>query len=266
MAQSADTPDAAEGERQAASLAALAAVLADIRAGTVAELGLAPGTAVLDAGCGVGELAISLAPRVEPGGRVVGIDLNPDAVDRAQAAGSSGGVRVDFRVADIRALPFERDEFDAVRSERVFQYLDPVEAAGAAAELVRVAKPGGIIQVVDPDHGQTAITATDREVGSLLLEQFTRLSKNPESGLYLGALLRAAGAEAVAVRLWPSTFTSLSAFLAVRDLRSELAYLVARRVADADRAAAFMADLVERDRDGGFLASMITYSATGQKA
>ena len=252
-------------ERQAARPGALAAALSETRAKTVAELGLGPGMSVLDAGSGAGELAISLASRVQPGGRVVGVDLNPELCDRARAAAASAGVNIDFRVGDIRELPFDGDEFDAVRSERVFHCLDPAEAPCAAAELVRVAKRGGIVQIVDPDHIQTAITATDRERGRLLAEQFSRISKNPESGLYLGGLLRAAGAADVSVELWPSTFTSLEAFLAVRDLWSELAYLVARRVVDAEQTAAFMAELEDRDREGSFLATVITYSATGRK-
>jgi ubiquinone/menaquinone biosynthesis C-methylase UbiE len=236
-----------------------------MRANTIAELGLAPGMSVPDAGCGAGELAVSLAHRVRPNGRVVGIDLNPALFDRARAAAASAGVEVDFRVGDIREIPFDRDEFDVVRSERVFQYLDPSEAPRAAAELLRVTKSGGIVQIVDPDHLQTAITATDREFAHLLTQQFTLISKNPEFGLYLGGLLRAAGAADVRVELWPTTFTTADDFRAVRDLKSELAYLVARHLADAEGAAAFLADLEARDRAGTFLSTIITYSATGRK-
>jgi SAM-dependent methyltransferase len=268
-----DPRQADNAERQAACLAAIAATLSDMRAKTIAELGLAPGMAVLDAGCGAGELAVSLARQVGPSGRVVGVDLTPVLFDRARAAAASAGVEVEFREGDIREMPFDRDEFDAVRSERVFQYLDPSEAPRAAAELLRVTKSGGIVQIVDPDHLQTAITATDRELAHLLTQQFTLISKNPESGLYLGGLLRAAlggllraaGAEDVLVELWPSTFKRLDDFRAVRDLKSELAYLVARHLADAERAAAFMADLEARDRAGTFLSTVITYSATGRK-
>ena len=173
-----------DAEQQAACLAALAATLAEMRAKTVAALGLAPGRAVLDAGCGVGELAIGLASDVQPGGRVVGVDLNPDAVERPRAAAVDAGVDVAFEVGDIRELPFPGDTFDVVRSERVFQYLPPPETPRAAAELVRVAHAGGIVQLIDPDHLQTAITATDRELGQLLGAQFAAISKNPESGLY----------------------------------------------------------------------------------
>lgn len=191
--------------------------------------------------------------------------LEPRAI-RSRAGSSRKRRRgSDFREGDIRELPFDQVEFDVVRSERVFQYLDPSEAPRAAAELLRVTKPGGIVQIVDPDHLQTAITATDRELAHLLTQQFTLISKSPESGLYLGGLLREAGAEDVRLELWPATFTTANDFRAVRDLKSELAYLEARHLADAERAAAFMADLEARDRAGTFLSTIITYSATGRK-
>jgi SAM-dependent methyltransferase len=120
-------------ERQAACLAALAASLSEIRVNTLAKLGLGPGMSVLDAGSGVGELAIDLVSLAQPGGRIVGVDLNPDAVERARAAAVTAGVEVDFGLGDIRDLPFASDEFDAVRSERVFQYLNGSDAPRAAA-------------------------------------------------------------------------------------------------------------------------------------
>lgn len=260
-----ETKASADTKSRFTCLSALAEVLSGIREKTVAGLGLVPGMSVLDAGCGVGELAISLAPRVIPGGRIVGIDLNAEAIERAHAAAANADVEVEFRVGDIRDLPLDDNAFDAVRSERVFQYLDLSEASRAAAELVRVARPGGVVQIVDPDHLQTAIAATDRELAWLLTQQFTLFSKNPESGLFLTGLLCATGAVDVRTELWPIVFTRLADFSSVRDLRSELAYLVARGVANADRTAAFMTDLEARDRNGTFLSTVITYAATGRK-
>jgi SAM-dependent methyltransferase len=46
--------------------------------------GLRPGAAVLDVGCGQGEPALAAAEAVEPGGRVLGIDLSPRMVAAAR--------------------------------------------------------------------------------------------------------------------------------------------------------------------------------------
>jgi ubiquinone/menaquinone biosynthesis C-methylase UbiE len=120
-----------------ACMATLADAFADVRKQTLAELDLGPGTRLLDAGCGAGELAIALAPRVQPGGRVVGVDLNADIIGRALAAAADAGAEVDFRVGDIRDLPCAENEFDSVRCERVFQHLERTDWPRAAAELIR---------------------------------------------------------------------------------------------------------------------------------
>src|SRR5450756_3115698 len=108
-------------EQMAACMATLATVFADLREQALAELDLRPGKSLLDAGCGAGELAIAVAPRVQPGGSVVGVDLDAETISLVGAAADNAGAVVDFRVGDIRRLPCDDNEFDAVRSERVFQ-------------------------------------------------------------------------------------------------------------------------------------------------
>jgi SAM-dependent methyltransferase len=249
-----------------ACMATLATVFADLREQALAELGLGPGTHLLDAGCGAGELAIAMAPRVQPGGRVVGVDLNADTINLARDAAAAAGVEVDFRIGDIRDLPCAENEFEAVRCERVFQHLERADWPRAAAELIRVARPGAIIQLIDPDHLQSAITATDAGLARLLVTDTLTLPPNPESGIHLPGLLRAAGAVDIHVEVRPLVITSLAAFRAMRNPDGVLKYLVMRHQVEADRAAAFLADLEARDREGSFLATSIIYVVSGRKA
>jgi ubiquinone/menaquinone biosynthesis C-methylase UbiE len=107
-------------EQMLACMATFAVAFADLREQALAELDLGPGAHLLDAGCGAGEFAIAVAPRLQPGGRVVGVDLNADTINSARDAAAGAGVELDFRVGDIRDLPCVDDEFDAVRCERVF--------------------------------------------------------------------------------------------------------------------------------------------------
>jgi SAM-dependent methyltransferase len=78
----------------------------------VCALGLGPGMRVLDAGCGPGRHALSLARR---GICVVGVDLSPDFVALARASADALGVteHARFEVGDVRTLAFE-SAFDAV--------------------------------------------------------------------------------------------------------------------------------------------------------
>ena len=114
-------------------------------------MGVQAGRHVLDVGCGVGMDTIPFGEIVGPSGRVVGIDQDADSIARAAAAAAEAGVSgwVTHRVADAYALPFEDNSFDACYSERLFMHLDDPEAV--LAEMVRVAKPGGAIAIVDVD-------------------------------------------------------------------------------------------------------------------
>jgi ubiquinone/menaquinone biosynthesis C-methylase UbiE len=98
------------------------------------------GERVLDIGCGVGTTAIRLAQ--EYGAEVVAADIAPQMRERALANVSAArvGDRVSVEDADIRALPYPDNSFDAVVAEAVTMF---VSRRRAAAELARVTRPGG---------------------------------------------------------------------------------------------------------------------------
>jgi SAM-dependent methyltransferase len=99
-----------------------------------AEL-LPPGR-VLDLGCGVGHSYRLLEPR-----DTVGIDRDRAALD---------GQERETRVADMRALPFEADSFDAVLSVQSIEHVPDPERV--LAEAVRVLRPGGTAVFVTPNR------------------------------------------------------------------------------------------------------------------
>ena len=98
---------------------------------------------VLDVGCGVGATACWLAKRV--GCRVVGVDILPKMVARSQERAQREKVagRVEFKVADAQALPFEDNLFDAVLTESVTAF--PADKQKAVTEYARVTRPGGYV-------------------------------------------------------------------------------------------------------------------------
>ena len=104
-----------------------------------------PGEAVLDLGCGTGDLALAAARRAGPAGRVDGADFSAPMLDLARVkagAAGPGGAPVAFHHASADALPFPDAAFDIVVSAFVLRSLARIRRA-AAAELRRVLRPGG---------------------------------------------------------------------------------------------------------------------------
>ena len=100
-------------------------------------LGDVTGRRVLDAGCGEGYLARTLAAREA---RVTGIDLSPSLIDQARA--KDPDERIDYRVADLsQPLPNAVGSFDAAASYLVLN--DVADYRGFAATLGAVLRPGG---------------------------------------------------------------------------------------------------------------------------
>ncbi len=102
---------------------------------------LAPwrGEAMLDAGCGRGEVLLAAS---QLGTSVAGIDYSEAAVEIANEtlAGISGA---DVRRGDVTDLPWPEGSFDLVLFGDVIEHLDSDQAAAALAELKRVLRTGG---------------------------------------------------------------------------------------------------------------------------
>jgi SAM-dependent methyltransferase len=105
------------------------------------RVGIAPGSEVLDVGTGTGgNVAIPAAQR---GAKVVGCDVTPELFEHARRRAAEAGVEVEWIEADAQALPFADASFDRVIS--TFGAMFAPDHARAAAELVRVCRPGGRI-------------------------------------------------------------------------------------------------------------------------
>lgn len=113
----------------------------------LAEL-LEPGMTVLDVGCGTGAITSGIAEAVGPTGKVLGVDNNIDLINKARER-YQDIPSLSFETADIYDLPYEK-QFDIVTSARVLQWLAQPEQA--LENLVKTAKPGGKVIVLDYNH------------------------------------------------------------------------------------------------------------------
>lgn len=105
-------------------------------------LTLAPGSRVLEVGCGAGFMAIVLAQR---GFRVCAVDSVEDMVELARQHAAEHGVieSLTLDVGDVYALAFEDESFDLVIAIGVIPWLERPERA--IQEMTRVARPGGYV-------------------------------------------------------------------------------------------------------------------------
>jgi ubiquinone/menaquinone biosynthesis C-methylase UbiE len=100
---------------------------------------------VLDAGVGTGRNMPFYPPRAE----MVGIDLSPAMLARAERRRSKHGVKVELRPGDVTRLEFPDASFDAVVATFLFCVLPEAQQAPALAELRRVVKRGGEIRLLE---------------------------------------------------------------------------------------------------------------------
>ena len=138
-----DPGESARLQRQSEELWPDSAALLD-------RVGLGPGQAAIDLGCGPRGILDLLAERVAPGGRAVGLDADPNHVAMArQFTAQRGLASVQIVAADARRTGLPPGSFDVVHARTLLVNLP--EPAEVLAEMVRLAKPGGWIASLEPD-------------------------------------------------------------------------------------------------------------------
>jgi arsenite methyltransferase len=124
---------------------------ADLGLGCGVPLGhlkLEAGETVVDLGSGPGLDALLAAKQVGNTGRVIGVDMTPEMLERARAtAAKVGATNVDFRQGRLEHLPVDTASVDAVTSNCVINLVP--DKAAVFGEIARVLKPGGRVVVSD---------------------------------------------------------------------------------------------------------------------
>ena len=160
----------------------------------------APGSTVLEAGCGVGAQTVILAKN-SPKARITSLDISDESLAAAKKrVADAGFANVAFQRADIFKLPFAPGSFDHVFVCFVLEHLpNPREAL---QKLKEVLKPGGSMTVIEGDHGSAYFhpdSAAARRAIQCLVDIQAKLGGNSLIGRQLFPLLSSAGLRDVRV-------------------------------------------------------------------
>lgn len=104
-------------------------------------IGLRPGDAALDVGCGTGREAVYLA---EAGLAVIAVDSSRPALELARERSEAAGVEVDLRRGSAFDLPVASASVDLALDRGCLHGIDPDDRPEYAAEIARVLAPGGL--------------------------------------------------------------------------------------------------------------------------
>jgi|SRR5579859_3581992 len=176
----------------------------------IRDLRLQKGSFVVDAGCGPGLWTSLLARAIGSKGRILGVDLSPEALVTAQSKSAGKWYRrqIQYKQAELERLPVEYGQADIIFSANVSQYLpDPVKTFAAMGPYL---KQNGRLIIKDIDFGTMCFATIDAALQMRVLQARERWEherveegfpfEDSWVGSKLADYLRAAGYEDVQER------------------------------------------------------------------
>jgi ubiquinone/menaquinone biosynthesis C-methylase UbiE len=163
----------------------------------LAQAELQPRHAVLDVGCGTGTLAVEIKRRF-PAVDVLAIDPDPRALAIARQKAARAGVSIRFEHAFGDALPCATGSLDRAFSSMMFHHLPKDERQKVLAEIRRVLKPGGRLELLDFAGGshnflaqlvhghQTAVAVEERMLARMRDAGFREARRTGNRGTIFG--------------------------------------------------------------------------------
>lgn len=167
------------------------------------QAGIEPGARVADVGCGPGAVLALLAETVGANGHVSGVDGDQQAIAAAETA--LGGLpNVDLSVGRADATGLEAGTYDVVMLRHVLAHNGGSEQA-IVDHVATLVRPGGCVYIVDVDVSMLRVRPEPEDLSDIndrYVEFLRKRGNDPQVGLRLGELVRAAGLEVLDLRGW----------------------------------------------------------------
>jgi len=163
------------------------------------EAGIGPGMTVLDLGSGAGDVAMLLAEMVGPEGKVIGLDLDHDAMQHAgERAAAAKFHNISFVHSDFAhyrpAAPL-----DAIVGRLVLMY--QADPASALAQLTKYLRPGGVVAFIEPWFQiPGGPESTAKKAGICIVETLRRSGAHVDLGPRMHRVFQQAGLPMPAMR------------------------------------------------------------------
>ena len=175
------------------------------------QAGVVPGAVVADVGCGPAATSVELASAVAPGGRVIGIEREAEALRAARSVVDGADVGdVELRSGQATDTGLEPGSVDVAMLRHVLAHNGGSEQA-IVDHLAQVVRPGGSVYLVDVEGSAMRMLDADPDLTDLVeryLELHRRRGNDLSVGLRLGQLLTTAGLD---VELHEGRYTVIAA-------------------------------------------------------
>ena len=124
---------------------------------TLSRMALGPGMRVVEVGCGTGHLSTHVVRRIQPGGVLFCVDIQPQMVEKTLKRLDARGLRnVQGFVAPAHKLPFDIFDIDLVFLVYVLGEIPDADRLPALREALRVLRPGAVLSIsemmIDPHY------------------------------------------------------------------------------------------------------------------
>ena len=226
-------------------------------------LAVRAGERILDVGCGPGFYVRELLDEVGERGSIVAVDASPDMLALARRRCEGHG-NVTFREGNATAIPVDDADFDVALCVQVMEYV--ADAPTALAEMHRALRPGGRVLIWDIDWATVWWHSADPDRMRRVLHAWDEHLVHPSLPRQLGALLRGAGFEDVAVA--GHSFATVdydSETFSAAMLGMVADFVPGRRGVTGDEAAAWIAEQRDLAERGAFFFEGTQFCFTARK-